>query len=753
MNGGGIIGASYPIRDAYLKATGRLRYCPDIEVPGVLHAALLLSPHAHARITHIDTSEAERMEGVRCVVSHKNVPRIPFNSAKRFTEHSVPENEYIFDTVVRYVGDRVAAVAAETVDIARQAAKKIHVEYEELPAVFDIQSALADDAPAIHEGGNRVHEFALDAGNVDEGFQQAHYIFEDTYTTPAIHHAALENHCFIADFSADGKLTVWSTAQNVFAVRLVLSNLFSMPMHKIRVIKPPQGGSFGGKLSLVHEPVVASLSMKTGRPVRLHLSRRETFISTRTRHAARVRLKTGVTAEGRIVAQDIELYTNTGAYCSAALNVVGAVSHKAFKLYRTPHVRFRGYPVYTNLPVAGAMRGYGSPQFFFAQQVQLNSIARQLHLDPVEMQRINLVQPDAVEPLHGSSLGNPRPIDCLLKGAEMFDWARRRDESGGDDADVVRGVGMAVGLHGNGVYGAHRDFIGLSLKLNEDATGILYTGTHDMGNGAVTVQTQIIAHELGMSPWDIECVESDTETVLWNLGDFASRGVYVCGEAARLLALKMKRLLAEEAARILGTRPEQLLFRDGHVVSNDSFQAELSLGQIVRSIHETQQSEVMVYESYASKAARVSYGVHYAQVEVNTSTAEVRVTDYVAVHDVGKVINQMLIEGQLEGAIQMGIGYAIAEGLEFDEKGKLQNNTFKKYKLLRAGEMPSMRLAFVEEEDFPGPYGAKSIGESSTVPAAPAVVNAVNNALGIDAHEIPLKPSVLKRYLSTIQNA
>ena len=765
LSSNGKIGDSYPIRDAYLKATGRLRYCPDIDVPNTLHAALLLSPIPHGRIVRIDTSEAEQTAGVHAVLTYKNTPRVAFNSAKRFVEHDVPENEYVFDDTVRFVGDRIAAVAAESVDIARRAVRKIVVEYEDLPAVLDIPQALAENAPEIHPGGNRVKEFALDAGDVEQGFAEADEVFEDSYTSPAIHHAALENHCYIADFRPDGKLTVWSTTQNVFAVRLILSSIFSLPLHKIRVIKPPQGGSFGGKLSLVHEPVVVALAMKTGRPVRLHLSRRETFISTRTRHASRIKLKTGVTREGRIVAQDIELYTNTGAYCSAALNVVGAVSHKAFKIYRTPHVRFRGYPVYTNLPIAGAMRGYGSPQFFYAQQVQLGKIAKKLGIDMVELQRINLVRPDAAEPLHGSPLGNPRPLDCLERGAELFRWEQRRrlPEAGAtssvseerDDNGTgtvkrsrVRGIGMAVGLHGNGVYGAHRDFIGLSLKLNEDGTGILYTGTHDMGNGAVTVQTQIVAHELGLDPWNIECVESDTENVSWNLGDFASRGVYVCGEGARRLARKMRELIGEEAAKLLDAQREELNFREGRIVLQDDSSKGIPISEVVRSIHMQHQREVIVHESYASRAGRVSYGVHFAEVEVDRDSGEVCVLDYVAVHDVGKVINPMLIEGQLEGAIQMGIGYAVAEGLEYDEKGKMLNANFKKYKLLRAGEMPDMQLAFIEKEDFPGPYGAKSIGESSTVPVAPAVVNAIHDALGIDSHEIPLKPNVLKRYLS-----
>lgn len=733
------VGNKYPIRDAALKVTGELKYVGDMKLPNMLYAKVLFSPVAHARIKNIDTSKAEALPGVKAVATYKNTPRIPYNSAMRFYEHDIPCVEYIFDDIVRFVGDRVAAVAAEDLETAQMAINLIEVEYDELPAVFDPEEALKDDAVKIHPNGNKITTIKQVAGDVEAAFQNADHIFEDRYTVPAIHHGAMETHVAIASYDHMGKLTVWSPNQNTFSFRIILSKIFGLPMNKVRVVSPAIGGAFGGKLEATIEPVVAQLARMTGRPVKLELNRKDTMVSTRTRHAAVVYLKTGVKNDGTIVAQDINVISNTGAYATSAINVMAAMSHKVFKVYKLKDMRFTGTAVYTNTPIAGAMRGYGSPQAFFGQQVQLNKIAKELSMDIVELQLKNIVEPDGVDPRFNSPHGNPRPIDCVVKAAEAFKWSSKKALN--SSGRYRRGVGMAVGAHGNGCFGAHRDYTALTLKMNEDGTAVLYTGTHDMGNGSISLQVQIIAEVLGITPELIECIAADTDTTPWNLGDYASRGTFVSGNAAKKVSEGVKRALIKEASMLLEEPEENLFLKDNSVFSRVNTLKKATLCEVMIHAQRVSQREIIFSETFAANAGLTSYGAHFAEVEVDIETGRVRVLNYVAAHDVGKAINPLALEGQIEGAIQMGIGYALTEGLEFDAKGRMTNASLKRYHLINSREMPEVKIILIEEGEEFGPYGAKSIGECSVVPVAPAVANAVINALGCEFNDLPIKPN------------
>lgn len=744
------IGNKYPIRDAALKVTGELKYVGDMKFPNMLYAKMLFSPIAHGKIKKIDTSKAEALPGVKAIATYLNSPRIPYNSAMRFYEHDIPKVEYIFDDRVRFVGDRVAAVAAEDLETAQRAINLIEVEYEELPGIFDPEEALREDAIKIHPDGNIITTIKQNAGNVDAAFLDADHIFEDRYTVPAIHHGAMETHVAIANFDHLGKLTVWSPNQNTFAFRIILSKIFELPMSKVRVISPAIGGAFGGKLESTIEPVVAQLARMTGKPVKLELNRRETMVSTRTRHAAVVYLKTGVKNDGTIVAQDINVIANTGAYATSAINVMAAMSHKVYKVYNFKNMRFTGTAVYTNTPIAGAMRGYGSPQAFLGQQVQLNKIANKLGIDIVELQLKNLVKPDGVDPRFNSPHGNARPIDCVVKASEAFNWSYKKSLK--QSGRYRHGIGMAVGAHGNGCFGAHRDYTSLSLKMNEDGTAVLYSGTHDMGNGSISLQIQIVSEVLGISPELIECIAADTDTTPWNLGDYASRGTFVSGNAAKKVAESVKKSLLKEASELLEEAEENIILKDNYAISKIDELKKASLCEVMIHAQKINQEEIIANETYAACAGVTSYGSHFAEVEVDTETGKVRVLNYVAAHDVGKAINPMSLEGQIEGAIQMGIGYALTEGLEIDDKGKVTNGSLKRYHLLTADEMPKIKIILVEEGDAYGPYGAKSIGECSVVPVAPAITNAVINALGSEFYDLPLKPIKILNNINSINN-
>ena len=748
-----VIGTPKPISDAALKVTGRKIYVGDMEQPGMLHAKILFSECAHAKIKSIDTSEAEKLEGVYAVATYKNTPQIKYNSAVRFIEHQLPDTERIFDDTVRFYGDRVAAVAAETVDIAKKALKLIKVEYEPLPVITTIDEALDPNSYPIHEGGNIVGNIHAESGNVDEVFPECDYVFEDRYETPAIHHVAIEQHISLADWNPEGKLTVWTPCQNVFAFRVILSRIFGLPYNKVRVIAPAIGGAFGGKLEMTIEPVAAVLSKMTGRPVRLELDRRDCILSTRTRHASMSVVKTGFMKDGRLRAVDFKVYTNTGAYASSAMNVSGAMSHKVFKAYKIKDMRFHCQPVYTNTAIAGAMRGYGSPQVYFAWQRQLQKIADFLHIDMAKLQEMNMIDPDDKDPIHGSPIGNPRPKDCLKRALELIDYdACLKEQRETADQDVRIGVGLALGVHGNNCVGAHRDVTTPMLKMNEDGSCIYYTGSHEMGTDTVGMQTQIVSEILGISLDKIDCVAADTDTVEWHIGDYSSRGVYVVGSAARKAALSMKKELQIEAAKLLECTPEEIELKDNGAYSRLDPEKHASLHDVMVYCQSKSMRELMIAETYEAKLAPTSYGVHIAKVAVNMKTGEVKPLLYAAVQDVGHVINPLMIRGQLAGAIAMGLGYGLLEELSYDAQGKPKQKTLKQYHAFRAQEMPKLLLDFVEtkEGEPGGPFGAKALGECPVVPAAPAVVNAVCNAIRGDLHCIPATP---ERVLAAVRAA
>jgi CO/xanthine dehydrogenase Mo-binding subunit/Pyruvate/2-oxoacid:ferredoxin oxidoreductase delta subunit len=733
-----MIGRSVPVHDAAAKVTGQLQYVDDISLPGMLYAKVLWSPVAHARIKSIDTAAAEQLPGVRAVACYKNTPQVRFNSTTRFFLQSPApiETERVFDDTVRFVGDRVAAVAADTPEIARRAVELIRVEYEELPVLVDPLQALEEGTCPIHGSSNVALRLEKNAGDVEKGFLEADRIFEDTYTTPAVHHCAIEPHTAIASMDVRGKLTLIAPFQNTFGERIVLSRIWGMPLNKIRVVSPTMGGAFGGKMESSMELIPVALTMLCRRPVKLTLNRRECMVSTRCRHAAVIRIRTGVKNDGTLVAQDIHVVTNTGAYASSAANVIGAMSAKVFKAYKTPNMRFVGTPVYTNTPVAGAMRGYGSPQVYFAMECQLQRIAREMGLDYTQLQLQNLVDPEDSDLCVGHPIGNPRPKDCLERALELQkNWSPLSDENG----KYRIGVGWALGVHGSGAFGSQIDQNCMVIKMNDVGSCVLHTGTHDMGNGALIAQMQVISEELGIPLDRIDCIASDTDVCGWNLGDFSSRGVYVSCYAVKEAAEDAARQLRREAAQLLGTEEADIRLRGGFAESL-RLEKRVPLDQVMNHAQSVSHHEIFGVATHASEHVPGSYGVHMARVRVDTESGRAEVTDYIAVHDVGRVMNRMGIEGQLEGGIQMGIGYALQEALEYDEQGRLKRSSLHTYHTPTALEMPRLQTDFIEKGEPTGPYGAKSISECAVVPSAPAVINAISNALGRDLHDLPYRP-------------
>jgi CO/xanthine dehydrogenase Mo-binding subunit len=745
----GSVGAPYPIDDAALKATGQLRYVDDLKLPGMLHAKLLFSPVPHARIKNIDTSAAEEMEGVHAVVTYQNTPAVYYNSSGETMD--VFKTERVFDEIVRFVGDRVAAVAADTPAIAAKAVRAIRVEYEPLPVNFDPEAGMRDDAYPLHTHGdllrgNLMEVVRQSCGDVDATLSAAPHVFEDTYTVPAIHHGAIEPHASIAFYDACGKLTVYTASQDSFAVRVNLSRIFSLPMSRVRVSVPAVGGGFGGKVDMITEPVAAALSIRCGRPVKLVYSRREDIVSSRTRHAMKIRLKMGFADDGTILGEDMTVYCNAGAYASGTSNIVWAMCGKFFKVHRCRNIRFTGYPVVTNTPVGGPMRGFGSPQTFFAQQRLMQRAADALGMDLIKMERVNLTPPDGVDYRFDLPHGNARPLDCLNRAAELIGYDHCLAEQRASARERMRiGVGLAVGAHGNGMFGIRTDITAMVLKMNDDGSCVLFSGSHEMGNAAITMQKQIVSEVLGLPMGMIAAVFADTELTPYQLGDYSSRGAFVSGRAAMEVAEDMRAKLSALAAELLERKDARFTFVGGCVRAQDGPSA--TIGELIQFARHKKFTELISEKTAASPAAVISYGAHIAKVRVDVVTGAVELIDYAAVHDIGRAINPLSVRGQIEGAIQMGAGYALTEGIQIDGSGKVANASFKTYRMLRANEMPErIQIDLVEEIEPSGPFGAKSIGECSVVPAAAAVANAVSNAIGRACNDLPITPErILKK--------
>ena len=738
------IGKSFPIQDAALKVTGAMRYTADLKHPHELHAKMLFSPHAHAKVISIDTTEAETLPGVVAIAHTFNSSMIPFNGQYKYVGHQAVEDEYIFPRIVRFVGDRVAAVAAETAEIAAQAVKLIKVEYEVLPAVLTIDEAMKPGAPDINGKQNLQFVMESDTGDFEKAVEESYKVYEATYEFPALHHAMMENQAVSASYEPDGLLTVWAPDQNSIAHKVITSEIFGIPMQMIKFITTGLGGGFGNRTDYNNIGVPIQLTLMTGRPVSLRYNRRENIVGTNTRQGAKATIKVAVDKEGHIIGQAMDMITNTGAYATCGGPIIlGAMSAKYYKMIKCPNMKFKGSSYYTNNPTGGAMRGYGSPQIFGTVCGIYNEIASDLNMDITEFYEKNLVDPGDLEHRKKTSLGNARPKDAMHKGMEMFDWNNKPLREVRENGRHLYGKGMSVACHGNGIFGVGRDMTAATLRLNEDGTALLSVCSHEMGSGAIISFKQIVAEVLGLEVSDVRSIHGNTDVGGWSNGESASRGLFVEGGAAYKVALQMKQRLTKYAAEYFKVKEDTLVFGKKEISTTQVKCDPIKYIDLVSYVHEKHQEDFIEACTYASVALPGSYGAHFADVLVDTETGKVKVLDFVAVHDVGRVINPMILEGQLEGGIHMGLGYALSEEITIDDKGKVTSDSFKKYHILHANEMPNIKTGFIEEGEFGGPYGAKSIGEAATVPVASAVINAIENAIGKRIRQYPAKPETV----------
>lgn len=763
-----------PVMDAVLKVTGSLRYMDDRKVENMVYGKILRSPVAHARIRRIDVSKASAMPGVRAVVTYEDAPSVRYNANGEDAPYYKVER--VLDDRVRYVGDKVAAVAADTPELASAALKAIEVEYEELPACFDPEQAAKPDAFPIHDCGNVMEQVDYSCGDLEDGFRQADRIFENRYTVPAIPHGPIEPHCCIADYSIDDHLTVWTETQDVFGQRGNLARIFGLPMNAVRVICPAIGGAFGSKIDLLEEPVAALLSRKCGRPVKITYTRTEEITSAMTRHAETIYIRTGVRKDGTITAVDYTAYLSSGAFSAATMSVAWAAGGKFFKMFRIPNLHYHVYPVFTNRQTATAMRGFGSPQVFYVLNTELGRIAASLGMELPDLERKNMFGPGSVDGL-GQQIGNFRGQDCVKEGLARFDYLARKKACRKDSLSSDRylyGVGFSAAPHGSSMFGVLPDTCGVMLKMNEDGSLDMFTGVSDMGNGSVTLQRMIVSQVTGVDEKRISVVHTDTGTTLFDVGAYASRGTYVAGNAAKKAADKMREKILAEAAELLGVDASGIELRnncarvclpktgpaeasgtlehgasgsvyDGNREDFEKVPDAVSMQEIASHAHQKER-DIVVTAIYGTKAAPISAGAHFAQVRIDKETGEVRVTDYLAVHDVGKALNPMNLEGQLHGGIEMGIGYALSEGAFLDGKGKSSERFFRDMKIPKITDMPKIETYILDSYEETGPFGGKSIGECATVPVAGAIVNAVADAVKNASENLDQNPDADRFY-------
>jgi putative selenate reductase molybdopterin-binding subunit len=756
------VGRSERRVDSVKLATGRGTFVDDMALPGLLHARILHSPHAHARIARIDASQARAMPGVACVLTHADVPRVPYTTAGQGWPEPSPYDTVMLDHKVRFVGDRVAVVAAEDPELAQKACEAIKVEYEPLPAVFDPEQALQPGAPVVHDepdatgirdpARNIAAHITAEVGDIAEGFRLAERVFEGTYRVPYVQQSSIEPHIAITWLDEDNRLTVRTSTQVPFHVRRIIAPLLGIPIRRIRVIKPRIGGGFGGKQEILIEDLCGMLTLRTGRAVRLEYTREEELTAARTRHPQILKVKSGV-RDGRFTALQIEVIENTGAYGTHALTVMSVTGNRALSLYRCPHLRYEATAVYTNLAVAGAFRGYGCPQGFFALESHVDEVAHALGEDPLEFRRRNHVHEGDEQPIaevlgegregHRQvirSCGLPQAIQL---GAKAIGWAEKRRARAVTGA-VRRGVGMAIVMQASGIPGV--DMGAASIKMNEDGSFNLLMGATDIGTGSDTMFCQVAAETLGVPVEKIIPYSSDTDMTPFDPGAYASSTTYVSGRAVEKAARAVLEQIVEVGGRLLEQEPKDLVVHGGKVCASDG--RFVTYEQIcLSSLYQKDQFQIMAGASHMSYDSPPPFAAVFAEVEVDTDTGFVRVLRVVEAVDCGQVVNPHMAEGQVEGAAVQSLGYALYERMPFDAGGRMEFRSFRDYTIASAVDVPEVITILVPTHEPTGPFGAKAIAEIPINGPAPAVANAVAHAVGVRIRELPLTPERVWRAL------
>ena len=793
------VGKPEPKVDAVKLVQGKPAFTADVEMRGLLHAKVLHSPVAHARIKKIDASRARALEGVAAVLTWQDIPRVVFSTAGQSDPIPGPLDSFSLDYKVRFVGDRVAFLAAETAEIAEQALKLIEVEYEPLPALLDPAQAMQPGSPRLHDepeyvnfaesdpSRNLAAHIGIDIGDVEKGFAEADFVFEEEYEVPKVQQAHIEPHVALTYWDEDDRLVIRTSTQVPFHARRILAPVLGLPVKRIRVIKPRIGGGFGGKQEILIEDVAAHLTIATRRPVIYETTREEQFIAARSRHPMRIRMKTGVLKDGTLTANAMHVLTDTGAYGCHALTVTGNTGHKSMALYvgdgpyrQKPNIQFVADIVYTNHPPAGAYRGYGVPQGYWALDRHMERIARQLGLDPLEFRLKNALRAGELHPfsMAWSEGREPRPEtiqtcgleECVRQGRAAIGWDQKYNNpdwhaggfvgAGVPSPYIRRGIGAALVMQGTAI--PYLDMGAASLKMNDDGSFNLLIGATDLGTGSDTVLAQMAAEVLGVELDDIITYSSDTDFTPFDKGAYASSTTYISGTAVTHAAQQVAERIRQRAARMFNQEsrgtptcvppsqscvlPEEIRLMDRMALAPDG--RSLSLAQVAHhALHHADQEQIMAVASYMSPVSPPPFAAQFAEVTVDLETGQVVVDKLVMAVDSGVIVNPLTASGQIEGGLVQALGYAVCEEMRYDGEGRARERDFNTYHIFRAHETPSLETIFVETFEPTHPFGVKAVAEIPMDGVAPAVGNAVLDACGAELLDNPLTPEKVWRVL------
>jgi len=787
--------------DAVKLVQGKPAFTADFEKRGLLHAKVLHSPHAHANIKKIDASKARALEGVSAVLTWQDIPRVVYSTAGQSDPIPGPLDAFSLDHKVRFVGDRVAFVAAETPEIAEAALGLIEVEYEVLTPLLDSRLALGSPI-RIHDEPEYVNfadsnpeknlaaEIRIDIGDVEKGFAEADQIFEAEYEVPKVQQAHIEPHVCITYWDEDDRLVIRTSTQVPFHVRRMLAPVLGLPVKRIRVIKPRIGGGFGGKQEVLMEDVAAHLTIATKRPVLYEYTREEEFVASRSRHPMRVRMKTGVKKDGTITANSMYALSDTGAYGCHALTVTGNTGHKSMALYvgdgeyrKAPNIRFYADVVYTNTPPAGAFRGYGVPQGYWPLDRHMEKIARAMGFDPIDFRLKNAIHAGEYHPF--STAWNegrePRPEiiqtvgleQCVAQGRAAIGWddkygneewhgpstaASTSSASAQGESHKRKGIGIAMVMQGTAI--PYLDMGGASIKMNDDGSFNLLVGATDLGTGSDTVLAQMAAETLGVPVEDMITYSSDTDFTPFDKGAYASSTTYISGtaavNAAKIVAERIKIRAANmlsQRSKVKGQdidlRPDDIRLANRKAIAPNG--ESVSMAEIaLDSLHKNNQEQIMGVASYVSPVSPPPFAAQFAEVTVDTETGAVTVDRLVMAVDSGVIVNPLTASGQIEGGMTQALGYAVCEEMRYDDKGNALERDFDRYHIFRADEMPELETIFVETFEPSHPFGVKAVAEIPMDGVAPAVGNAILDAIGVNVDNNPITPEKVWKALMAI---
>lgn len=772
MNKFQIVGKRQEKQEARLKAMGRLKYTGDLYVPNMLHCKILRSPYANAVVKSVDKSEALNVPGVVDIITYDDVPKILSMHQYLHVPEIMYKDSYLLERHVRHVGDRVAAVAAETVEAAEAALEKIKVEYEVLPSALDFESTLAPEAPVIHEEalkgdnpvnirGNVFDTVDITIGDVEKAFDEADLVLTKHFRTSKPNPAPLERTAVLCVPDGNGHVDVWATSQGIHAMRMNIAYSLGLPVSKITCHRVFLGGAFGAHIQTGFiENICAFLALRTGSPVKAEKTREEMFLSC-GRHPMLLDLKAGFTKEGKIIALHADVTDDTGSYAFSGSSKMMLAAGFTLSMYKCPNLRMSGRAVYTNTPPLTAMRGAGNPQATWAMESLMDEAAERLGIEPIEFRKMNILS--VGDKFYGqgpaviSTIRSNGTLPLLEKGAAAIGWEKRGRGSGRvpypDKPWIKRGIGLARGFHTSGC-GSEKpnkfiiDVSGAIVKMNEDGTATILNSAADCGSGNMSVYCSMVAEIVGLRYEDVHIKDGDTDCTIFDGATHASRGVYGAGQPVAKCAADIRGQIIEWGARVFGCGLEEIDIKDSRIYLVADPSVSRSVGEVMLKGISSGWGNVCATSTIRPQACPPHFTVIFAEVDVDTITGKVDIVRVVAGADAGTIMNLNNVEGQIVGGVHMGAGYALMEDTVFDKKsGRPLNAQFGDYKILTSMDMPPVEVITEETWEPTGPLGAKGVGEGVTNPVAPAIANAIYDACGVRIPDLPCTPEKILKAL------